>query len=81
MVFNEAKVLGLPIVSTNFGSAYEFLKNGIDGIITDLDSIEEVLMSLLGNSDEYNSLNKGVKAVSYSNTPIIQRLNELFQVA
>ena len=25
MVFNEAKLLGLPIISTNFGSASEFI--------------------------------------------------------
>ena len=43
MIFNEAKILDLPVVSNNFGSAYEFIKDGKDGIICSIDQMAEVI--------------------------------------
>ena len=39
MIFNEAKLLELPIVSNSFGSSYEFIQEGKDGFIVDSDKI------------------------------------------
>ena len=36
LVINEAKVLGIPIVSNNFGSAYESIEDGVDGFVVAL---------------------------------------------
>lgn len=41
MVFNEAKLLGLPIVSTNYGSAYEFIKD--HNMISSVDKLSEII--------------------------------------
>lgn len=41
MVFNEAKLLGLPIVSTNYGSAYEFVLD--HSMISSVDNLAEII--------------------------------------
>lgn len=46
MIFNEAKILDLPVVSNNFGSAYEFIKDGKDGIICSIDQMAEVIENI-----------------------------------
>lgn len=54
MIFNEAKILGTPIVSTNFGSSYEFIKEGRDGIISSLDNLHNAIAKI-ATKDNYNS--------------------------
>lgn len=44
IIFNEAKLLGTPIITTNFGSAYEFIDERKDGIICKLSSIPEAVI-------------------------------------
>lgn len=39
MVVNEAKALGVPVISNNFPSVVESIQNGIDGIICPIDQI------------------------------------------
>ena len=43
MVFNEARCLGTPIVSTNFGSSHEFILSKKDGIIVPRESLFEAI--------------------------------------
>lgn len=50
MIFNEAKILDLPVVSNNFGSAYEFIKDGKDGIICSIDQMAEVIENVYNNN-------------------------------
>lgn len=40
LVINEAKVLGIPVVSNNFGSASESVRHGVDGFISPIESGE-----------------------------------------
>ena len=51
LVINEAKALGVPIVSNNFGSAVESVEDGVDGFIVSLNSdtfCEKILSMLSG---------------------------------
>lgn len=52
MIFNEAKVLGLKIVSNNFGSACEFLNSDEGDIITTTDNMAEVIYSLISKGGQ-----------------------------
>lgn len=47
MVFIEAKLCGLPIVSSNFGSAYEFVDDASDLIIVSLDQVAAEIYTLI----------------------------------
>lgn len=61
MVFNEARLLNLPIVSTDFASSYEFIQNGIDGVITSIDDMSQEICRLIQDKVAYQKL--------YDNTP------------
>ncbi len=79
MVFNEAKILGLPILSTDFGSAKEFLKDGHNGYITDIDTIGSRILFLIKNHDKLTIIRKNMNEETYSNDLIIKSINSLFE--
>ena len=78
MIFNEAKILGLPVVSTDFPSSYEFIKNGLNGKICSIDDISDVLSYVISQESYYQSLLKNVAKEVYSNTKILEELDDLF---
>lgn len=49
MVVNEAKALGVPVISNNFPSVVESMRNGVDGIICDIDQIGACIIQLMSN--------------------------------
>ena len=59
MIFNEAKVLHIPVLSADFGSAYEFIISGQDGFITSIDDMPKCLKSIIQNREELHSINQG----------------------
>ncbi len=54
MIFNEAKILGTPIVSADFGSSYEFIKEERDGVITSLEEMHNAIATLINDKEKYN---------------------------
>lgn len=78
MIFNEAKVLKLPIVTTDFGSSYEFINNGESGVIVGLKDIADTLCSIISNSETYDTLKQNVCSQKYSNENILSQLRSLF---
>ena len=44
MIFNEAKILNLPVVTNNFGSEHEFIVEGQDGQICSLTVMADVII-------------------------------------
>ena len=47
LAVNEAKVLGIPVVSNSFPSATESIVNGKDGYITEMDNMAKVIVDLM----------------------------------
>lgn len=76
-VINEAKILGIPIVSTNFGSAFEFIENYKDGIIAPLEKLPVVLDELIDNRDLYNRIKKNLGDFRYENLQIMSSIYSL----
>lgn len=54
MIFNEAKILGTPIVSANFGTSHEFIKQSVDGYITPIEEMHNVIEKLITDNAEYS---------------------------
>lgn len=77
MIFNEAKVLKLPIVSTDFNSAYEFIEEDVDGVITQLEKIGDVLYDIMSDPEVYNKLKTNVSRKVYDNDAVLSSLDEL----
>lgn len=46
MIFNEAKILHLPILSADFGSAFEFIEQGKDGFITTIEQMPQQILEI-----------------------------------
>ena len=76
-VINEAKILGVPIVSTNFGSAFEFIDNYKDGIITPLEKMANVMDNLIDNQDLYRRIKKTLSVFKYDNVKIMSAIYSL----
>ena len=77
MVFNEARVLGIPIVSTDFGSSYEFINNGIDGFIVSRDELPMVLQKMIKDENIYQKMKQGAKSFSLDDTMLYKQIDEL----
>ena len=54
MIFNEAKILGIPIISADFGSSYEFIKENRDGNVTSLGNIHKAIITLITEKEKYD---------------------------
>ena len=78
MIFNEAKILNVPVVTTDFGSSYEFISDGESGVITTINEIDNVLFEVISNTSFYQMLKNNMAHLKYSNASIIQSLHSLF---
>ena len=76
-VINEAKVLHVPVVCTNFGSAVEFIDNDINGFISPITSIAETIEVLIKDQKLYNNLKNNIEKFSYNNDAIFNKIYDL----
>ena len=79
MIFNEAKVLKVPIFSTNFGSAKEFVKENENGYISTFEGVSDCLVNILSNESQLNALKEKMKTKAYSNAPSISKINKIIK--
>ena len=75
IVFNEAKVFGLPIVTTDFPSSYEFIHKD-EGRIVCLSDIPKAISSYIDNPYKRDSLIGDPE----SNYELIEQLHQLFNL-
>ena len=79
LVINEAKALGIPIVSNNFGSASESIKDGVDGYIVPIESMAEVIVRLIEDKSQMQLLKENLSREKYNNSIIIESINFLLE--
>lgn len=77
MVFIEARLLGLPILSTDFPSAKEFINDGKDGIICKIKDVPDKLYDLINNKELCKSLISDPNQVTKKNTVIIDKIKNI----
>lgn len=75
LVINEAKALGIPIVSNNFGSASESIEDGVDGYIVPIESMADVIVRLMENKSQMQLLKENLSREKYNNSIIIESIN------
>lgn len=78
MIFNEAKILGVPVVTTNFPTAKEFISTD-EGWVISLEQVEKAIYGLYTNMEEYNNLKNCLKTKKYSSEETYCKINNLFE--
>lgn len=66
-VINEARILHLPIVCTDFPSSYEFIKNGENGFICQFEKITDTIANLITDNTLYQQIKSNIKDFIYDN--------------
>lgn len=77
MIFNEAKILHVPVLSSDFGSAFEFIEQGKDGYISSLENLPQKLLDLANHPDLLASIRNN-QVLFDSNSTILGQLTDLF---
>lgn len=76
-VINEARVLDVPVISNNFPSASEFVKNGKNGIICSMENLASCLISFCKNQDVRNNILSNIREDVYSNEESLTKIIEI----
>lgn len=78
MVFNEAKICGIPIVSSNFGSAVEFVNSKVDGLIGSLTDLPNLIIAIMTDETYHKVSDMNTEAILNQNNAIKCKLTSLF---
>jgi glycosyltransferase involved in cell wall biosynthesis len=76
-VVNEAKVLGTPVICTNFGSARQFITNGEDGYSVPLAEMPDAILNLLADQEAYDRIKCRLARFEYDNAAIVNQFMKL----
>lgn len=73
-VINEAKILGTPVVSTDYPTIYEYLKDGVNGRIAPLERMADTIAELLSDKEMYSRIKKEIEGFEFDNSKLLQQL-------
>lgn len=76
-VINEAKILGTPVVCTDFGSAGEFIVNGENGYIVPIEKMSDCIAMLIKHPEVLQKLKKRLNSFEYENKQILGQIYAL----
>lgn len=71
----EAKILGVPVVTTDYECAFESVTQNVEGLIAPIEKIEETIAGILENRTLYETLRNHLQDYSYNGKQI---LNDLY---
>lgn len=63
----EARILGVPVVSSDFPAAQEFINDGNDGIICPIEEMTDIIYNLIANTDCYLRQKEVLNEYHYDN--------------
>lgn len=79
IVLNEGKVLQVPVVTTDYGSSYEFIEDGKNGMICTIEEMPAALGRLMKDDNLYKTIKDNLSHFEYPNKRILDQLeNEIF---
>lgn len=74
---NEAKVLGVPAVSTDWGAAKESIEDGQDGYIANLHGLHTAIVKMIMDRTQYESVCETLRGFHYDNRSLISSITDL----
>ena len=75
-VINEAKILHVPVVSTDYPSAHEVINDGY-GIICSLKEMPQCLYKIINNNIIYNELKRNISCYNYDNVKLLATIESI----
>lgn len=76
-VINEAKILHIPVISTNYPSANEIINDDF-GVICSIDEMPNLLAKIINNEDGiYTKMKESISNYEYSNDDIIKEIEKI----
>lgn len=81
MVANEALILGTPVITTGYESAYEVVNNMVNGLVCNNSSqgIYDACKTILQNKTLYNKIKNGATTFEYSNDEIKDQVIDIIR--
>lgn len=76
-VVAESKSVGTPVVVNNFEAAYEFVKDGIEGVIVPINKMAEAITDIITNEDKYYSFKHNLTSYKWHNDKIMEQTIEI----
>ena len=76
-VINEAKILGTPVVCTDFSTAKEYIESGKDGIIDTIDNIKYSILGIIKNKNLYDSIETNISKFEFDNSTLMNSIEGL----
>ncbi|WP_446785267.1 glycosyltransferase [Macellibacteroides fermentans] len=76
-VINESKILGVPVVCTNFGSAREFVTDDINGYTVPIDNLAEKILYIIQHPEISEEFKSNLKSFVYDNNQIMKNIYDL----
>lgn len=70
---NEAKVLHIPVVTTDFECAKEFVENEYDGVVTPIEDMDLKISELILDTQKYDRMKKNIQEFEYLNESMIDK--------
>lgn len=76
-VVNEAKVLGIPIITTDYGAAPEFIQHGENGLITTIKEMDYAISLLMNDVFLYKKIQHNLEKFVYGNDELIKKIHSI----
>lgn len=76
-VVNEAKILHVPTVSSDFPTIYEFIQNEETGLIARLEDLPSAICRLFIDKGLYNRIQNNINVFTFDNKPLISQIKVL----
>lgn len=73
----EAKVLGIPVVTTDFDSAYEFVEDGKTGLISSIDNVAQNIIKLFSSQALQEQISNNIRQLPSNECLILGQFNQL----
>lgn len=71
----EAKILGVPVITTDYPCAYESVENNKEGFVVSFDDIVPAIVKMLNNeADAYSSIKKHLSSFKYDKETLLRNL-------
>ncbi len=77
MVFIESNLFGLPIVTTDFPSAYEFVVDSKNGRVMPIENISDAIRELLTDRAKYLRMKEEVSYFIYDNSSLLRKVESV----